>query len=75
MANTETLFVESDMTTLDLLLWRRFYRAVDGMVERTLDINPGLPRCGVVLPIGTRVVIELPEPVDRTAQTVVSLWD
>jgi phage tail protein X len=75
MATKETLVVASDATTLDLLLWRRFMRAIPGMVERTLDINPGLPRLGVVLPIGTRVEIEVPEASDQASLPVVSLWD
>lgn len=74
MAQTETLTVTSDGTLLDLLLWRRFRRAHVGMVERTLDINPGLS-ANAVLPIGCKVVVELPTTPGRGVKPVVSLWD
>ncbi|MBB4041999.1 phage tail protein X [Microvirga flocculans] len=61
--STETLPpVESAFTTLDLLLYRRFGREVPGLVEKTLDRNPGLADHGPYLPIGTQVTVEIPEP-------------
>jgi phage tail protein X len=75
MPLTETLVVQHDATTLDLLLWRRFQRAYIGLVERTLDINPGLAEFGPILPVGTRVLIEVPAPTAVVPLPVVSLWD
>jgi phage tail protein X len=75
MAKYESLQVRAEGVTLDLLLWRRFLRVIPGLVEQTLDINPTLARKGVVLPIGTRVVVQLPEPPEAKIANAVSLWD
>lgn len=73
----ETLEVVAEMTTLDLLLWRRFRREVEGLVEDTLRRNPGLARLGVYLPVGMRVTVSTPapEPRGREAVRVISLYD
>lgn len=75
-SRTETIVVKGDNIMLDLLLWRRFKRHHEGLVERVLDINPGLADLGMVLPLGTVVVIPLDEP-QKSAETtkVVRLWD
>lgn len=74
MASTIVLVVEQDATTLDLLLWRRFRRAYAGMVERTLDINPGLA-ASAILPVGRKVTVELPAAETAAkAIPVVTLW-
>jgi phage tail protein X len=75
MAVTETLTVSRDGVTLDLLLWSQYRREFPGFVERTMDINPLLPRLGVVLPVGTRVLVEVPAAPETTPVRVVSLWD
>jgi phage tail protein X len=60
---TETLPpVANPFTTLDQLLYRRFGRETPGQVEATYALNPGLAGKGPFLPVGTRVVVELPEP-------------
>ncbi len=74
MAATETLTVTSEGTTLDLLLWRSYRKAYDGLVERTLDINPGLAAQGQVLAVGTGVLVEVPQPKDQVVLPVVDLW-
>jgi len=55
--------VDTEFTTLDLLLYRRFRREILGFVEKTLDLNPGLADLGPFLPMGTEVKIEVPVPV------------
>lgn len=75
MATTETLVVEHDSTTLELLLWRRLFRAPPDLVEQTLAINPGLAAAGPILPIGTLVDVEIPSASDRDSVVVVTLWD
>lgn len=74
---TETLEVIAEMTTLDLLLWRRFRRDVQGLVEGTLRRNPGIARLGVYLPVGLKVTVQTPapEPRGRAAVRVISLYD
>ena len=71
----EVLTVEHDLTTLDLLLWRRFRREVVGLVEATLAANSGLAALGVYLPIGTKVRVTAPTTPAARAATVVSLYD
>lgn len=73
----DTLKVEADFTTLDLLLWRHYKREVPGLVEDTLQRNQNLARLGVFLPIGTKVFVEAPAPTPqgRAAVRVVTLYD
>ena len=59
---TETLTVTADLTPLDLLLWRRFKVETPGLLESTLDAQPGLAALGTYLPVGTRVKVEVPSP-------------
>lgn len=71
----ETLEVNQDFMTLDLLLWRRFGIEQAGRVENTLELNQDLARGGPFLPVGTRVEVELPELVDSAAPIkVLRLW-
>jgi phage tail protein X len=71
----EALVVDREMTTLDLLLWRRYRKLPEGFVERTLDINQGLAGKGAILPVGTRVVVEIPAPSASPSVPLVTLWD
>lgn len=73
----ETLTAGQEGMTLDLLLFRRFGRDVEGLVEATLALNPGLADLGPILPLGTMVVVEPPAPAPRgrKARPVVSLYD
>ena len=73
----DTLVVETDFTTLDLLLWRHYKREVSGLFEDTLRRNQNLARLGVFLPIGTKVKVNAPapEPRGRAAVKVVTLYD
>lgn len=61
--------------TLDALCWRHLGRTA-GLVERAMELNPGLCEHGPVLPHGTAV--DLPE-ITTTATAVtrplVQLWD
>lgn len=59
--------------TLDALCWRHL-GLTQGVVERALELNPGLVEHGPVLPHGT--LVELPEPPARVAVTsTIHLWD
>lgn len=71
----ETLVVTHALTPLDLLLWRRFKEMPAGLVERTLDINPGLAARGPILPVGTRVDVEIPASSPASQVPLVTLWD
>ena len=58
---TEILTVHQDQMTLDLLLWRRFKQEVPGLVEKVYEMNQGLAGKGPFLPVGTKVLVEIPE--------------
>lgn len=60
--------------TVDALCWRHLKTTRD-VVERTLEMNPGLADIGPILPSGT--LVELPEPTTKPTTTAptVKLWD
>lgn len=64
IASWETVIVQGERITADLLIWRRYRREAPGMLEAMLDANPDLARVhkfGPFLPIGLTVLI----PIDR----------
>ena len=72
----EIPIVTDEWTTLELLLFRRFREEVPGRVEATLDGNPGISAAGVILPLGTEVVVDMPVPVKGpTPARAIRLWD
>lgn len=74
--NTETIVVRGDAIPLDLLIWRRFKTATPGLVERALALNPGLADLGVMIPVGTSVLIPVDAPDDKPAKRpLVRMWD
>lgn len=59
--------------SVDQLVYRHFGRT-RGLVEATLELNPGLADLGPVLPLGTTV--ELPAaPADQPAKQLLQLFD
>lgn len=67
--------VTTAFMTVDLLLYRRFRREVPGLVEKTLDMNPGLADHGPYLLIGTEVKVEIPEPGQKRTTRLLRLTD
>ena len=73
---TETLIVPDPFCPVDLLLYRRFKRAVPGLVEQVLARNPGLAAFGPYPPVGTKVVVDIPAPVSKQTPTrIITLTD
>ncbi len=60
--------------TLDALCWRYLGRT-QGVVEATLELNPGLADAGPVLPVGTWVELALPANVASRSTGIINLWD
>ena len=59
--------------TVDALCWRALART-QGVVEATLQLNPGLADYGPVLP--ARLLVNLPDTTNSTAtRPTVKLWD
>lgn len=73
---TETVVIQGDSIPLDLLIWRRFLTPTPGLVERTLELNRDLADRGLILPVGTQIVIPIdaPTPTQKPVK-VVRLWD
>ncbi len=59
--------------TVDAICWRHL-GATAGVVEQTLDLNPGLADQGVVLAHGTPVTLPDAVPAQAERKTV-RLWD
>ncbi|WP_276200177.1 tail protein X [Chelatococcus sp. XZ-Ab1] len=71
----ETIVVETEDTPLDLLIWRRFQTRTPGLVERALALNVDLADKGLLIPVGTAVMIPIDAPDKAPAQRpVVRLW-
>jgi phage tail protein X len=64
---TATLVVPDAFTPVDLLLWRTFKTQVAGLVEQTLDSNPGLADLGIFPPALTQVTVTTSVPVAKQA--------
>lgn len=73
--NAETIIkVAGDGVSVDLLIWRRYKRPMPGLLERVLDINPGLAALGPILPVGTPVKLPTVKPPPVPELAVVRLW-
>lgn len=70
----EPVTVEGDGLTLSLIVWRRFNRHMPGVVERALEINPGLADQGPYLPFGLSFNLPVPIPRDQGAPVPIKLW-
>lgn len=60
--------------TLDALCWRHL-GTTEGLVERALELNPGLAELGPVLPHGVLVRLPPLPPAGATDRPLVQLWD
>lgn len=59
--------------TIDSICWRYYGRSA-GVVEKVLEANPQLADIGVILPIGTHVILPNIDTPQQTRQTI-QLWD
>ena len=60
--------------TLDAIVYR-YLGASSPYLEQTLELNPTLATCGVVLPHGTVVTLPERQPQAARQRTVIQLWD
>lgn len=73
---TVTVTVKTMGQTVERIVSRQIGRYVPGVVEATLDANPGLADSGPVLPVGTSFAIPLPSADEiAEATSVVQLVD
>lgn len=59
--------------TIDSICWRYYGRSA-GVVEKVLEANSQLADIGVILPIGTSVILPDIDTPQQTRQTI-QLWD
>ncbi len=73
----ESVTVTGEGVTLDMLIWHRFGRAMDGVAEAMLALpdNYGLAALPAVLPLGTVVTIPIPRERNTRTAVAVSLWE
>jgi phage tail protein X len=71
----ETYITEGDRNVTDLMIWKRYHRQTPGLLERVLDMNPGLADFGAFIPAGTTVVIPIDQPATPTRLKLIKLWD
>jgi phage tail protein X len=70
----ETIRVEGEFITVSLIVWRRFKRAMPGLVEEVFDRNPGLAAHGDYLPVGTTFLLPIPTPRAPAMLEPIKLW-
>lgn len=72
----EIVTVRSEGMTLAKLIWQFLRRQPDGYLELVLEANPDLATKGLIIPVGTEVVMPLDAiPSTAQAEQVVRLWD
>jgi phage tail protein X len=71
----ETVTVNAEGLTLDIILWRKFRRPMPGLFEATLAANTGLASLSPIIPLNTVFTIPATTLDVADAQDVVSLWD
>lgn len=70
----ERITVMGEDLTVSLIVWRRFRTPMPGLVERTLDNNPGLADLGHYLPLGTVFLLPIPAPRQPSVLPALKLW-
>ena len=72
----ERIVVQSEGMMLDLLLWRRYGRLGQTLVDEAYRLNRRLADVGVILPLGTIVLMpDLPPTPRAPLRRAVSLFD
>lgn len=70
----EPVTVAGDALTVSLIVWRRFRRAMPGLVDQIYDMNVGLADLGPVLPVGTTFNMPIPIPREQQMLEPIRLW-
>jgi len=69
----ETVTIKGEGITLDLLLWRRYGRRGQDLLDKAFLLNPGLAAKGYFLPLGTTIIV--PDmPKQKQTRRVVNLF-
>jgi phage tail protein X len=68
------IMVSSEGVSVDLVIWQTYRRPMSGLLEQTLEINPGLAGLGPILPVGTRFGLPIVRLPVAPVREVVHLW-
>jgi phage tail protein X len=72
----ERIVIQSEGMMLDLLLWRRYGRRGQTLVDEAYRLNRRLADVGVILPVGTIIFLpDLPPNPRAPQRRAVSLFD
>ena len=70
-----TIVIQGDGISVDLLLWREYGVRGRSLVEQTLEINPGLAALGPIIPHGFSLILpDLPAQTEVTRTPVITLF-
>lgn len=69
-----TVTVNGEGLVLDLILWRQYGVRGRDLLEATLELNPGLSALGLILPLGTIIILPDLPAASQAAVTVTSLF-
>lgn len=60
--------------TASRLIWNRFRAASPETLGRLYDLNPGLAGAGTYIPVGTIVLMPIPDTSDDRIVEQITLW-
>ena len=61
--------------TVSRLIWNRFKAPSPETLGKIYDLNPGLADMGTHIPIGTTVLMPVPDSSDDTVVEHITLWN
>lgn len=73
--SAETVKVMTEGLTLNIIIWRKFKRSYEGVMESVLATNLGLADLCPILPVGTVFTIPETKFDNSDSSDVVNLWD
>jgi len=68
------ILVGSEGVSVDLVIWQTYRKSMPGLLEQTLDLNPGLAGFGPILPVGTRFRLPIVRQPVAPVREVIHLW-
>lgn len=66
--------VETEGLSLSVIVWRAARGPHPGLIERVLELNPGLAAKGPILPVGTVIRIPVERPEAPRPVEPITLW-
>ena len=70
----ERIEITGEGLTVSRLIWNRFQAVSDSTLGEIYDLNPGLAGSGTHIPIGTVVLVPIPDTSDDRVVEQITLW-